>query len=630
MDSDATPPPASPPAGSKPVSALLLFLLLFVAYNVNFRDIRFSDTAPARVLPFCLLLNHSLYLDGWIEPYVAAAGGVNGTYFVARSHGHWMSAYPIIMPLVITPLYVVPAWLVARQHPPLVMGDLVLMTLIDIMEKLAASLIAALSAVILYFALRKIISPHLSLLLTLVYGLAGSVWSISAQGLWRHGFTQLSFALLLWALWSHAEWRGRAWWAGVALAAAAANKPADVAIVLPFLIYFARRGKGEFLRFFVPLAVLGTLVLSYNLYFFHRLLGGYATPLVQGYKLVGPEARVWAIVEAAAGLLISPSRGLLIYIPWTVLALWGAARVWKENSYGWGRYLLVGMGGVFVEQTALGSWWAGWCFGPRYLADLLPLLICLLLPIVPRVRSVPALRIVAVVAVLMAVWIQVIGAFFYPRGWWDALPTNVDLDQSRLWDWKDTQIHRTWEAGPAPPYLFYGLFVLKNLLHHPATTGLPRRGESETGPKAWEDYTRTLTAVGRRSRCTAATVAAPKAATLASGKQERKTRKASRFPLASRSKSWKKGSRLCQNSGGWYSRRAARPYTLRNSRVSSSSARRSILTWSWKRSLERKTSWSSSSCMRKNSLMVRVLKRWDERLRSEIARRTSGMNLLMA
>lgn len=467
MSQEPTPAP-TPPAGTKrPVPALVVFLLLFIVYNANFRDIRFDDTAPARLLPFCLLLNHTLYLDGWIEPFVASAGGINGTYFVARSHGHWMSAYPILMPLVVSPLYVVPAWLVARQHPRLVMGDVVLMTLIDTMEKLAASLIAALSAVILYLALRKIISGNLSLLLTLVYGLAGSVWSISAQGLWRHGFTQLSFALLLWALWSEAAWKWRAFWAGLALAAAAANKPADVAVVLPFLVYFARRGRGEFLRFFAPLAVLGSLVLAYNLYFFGRILGGYPTTLAQvaaGRHLWSRAALFW---EGAAGLLVSPSRGLLIYMPWTIFSLWGAGRAWKENSYGWGRYLVAGATAVFLEQAVFGSWWAGWCFGPRYLADLLPFLIFFLVPLGPRIRSVPALRTSAAVAILVAVWIQVIGAFFYPRGWWDGLPTNIDRDTARLWDWRDTQINRTWRAGPAPPYLFYGLFVLENLLTSP-------------------------------------------------------------------------------------------------------------------------------------------------------------------
>jgi hypothetical protein len=585
MNEASTPAPASPAGKQKPVSAFVLFLLLFVVYNLNFRDIRFDDTAPARVLPFCLLLNHTLYLDGWIEPFVHSKEGTNRTYFLARSDGHWMSAYPIIMPLVITPLYIAPAWLLARQRPPLVMGDIVLMTLIDTMEKLAASLIAALSAVILYFALRKILSCNSSLLLTLIYGLAGSVWSISAQGLWRHGFTQLSFALLLWALWSQTEWKWRAFWAGLALAAAAANNPANVALVLPFLVYFALRGRAEFLRFFAPLAALGSLMLAYDFYFFGRILGGYPNPLPQAAPAAHLQSSIAPFWEAAAGLLISPNRGLLIYMPWTVFALWGAARVWRENSYGWGRYLVVGSLALFGLHSVFGQWWAGWCFGPRYMADLLPFLIFFLAPVWPRVRSVPALRIAATVAVLVAVWIQVIGAFFYPRGWWDGLPTNVDHDTGRLWDWKDTQINRTWRAGPAPPYLFYGLFVLGNLLKSPPP---PRQAEFDGLPAGFQAgapppppaYASAERVGDRLLRFAEAGSSAAKRLRDESGRQVRKTRRTSSVSLASKSKSWKKGSSFCHNSEGSCAWRSPRSTNSRNSRLSVSAARRNTRTWS--------------------------------------------------
>jgi hypothetical protein len=450
---------------SRPVSSLLVFLLLFVIYNVNFRSVHFGDTAPARVQPFCLLLDHTFYLDHWIDPIIASTSKVNGTYYLSKSHGHWMSAYPIIMPLAITPLYVLPAWLVARQNPPLSPGDIVISTLLETMEKLSASLIAALSGVVLYLALRKIISANLSLLVTLVYGLAGSTWSISSQGLWRHGFTQLCFAGLLWGLFRDHRSGGRAFWCGLALAAAAANKSADVIFALPFLIHFARQGRREFARLFAPLAVLGTLVLAYNFYFFGRFLGGYPSVVVQtsgGVRLV-QAAPFW---QAAAGLLVSPNRGLLIFMPWTVFAFWGMARAWKENTLPGVRYLIAGMAGVFVAHSFLGTWWGGWCFGPRYLSDLLPFLALFLIPVWPEILSRRLLKVVVTVAFIVSVGIQTIGAFNYPGGDWDGFPANVDQNPQRLWDWKDNQIRRTWRAGPARPFLFYGLFLLSDLVKH--------------------------------------------------------------------------------------------------------------------------------------------------------------------
>ena len=463
-----------PPAGlpktvqSRPVSRWLLFLLLFVIYNANLRCVRFGDTEATRVLPFSLLLDHSLYLDRWVDPFVKAADPVNGTYFVRKSHDHWMSAYPVIMPIAITPLYVVPAWLVARQNPPLHQGGILLTTLTDLMSKLSASLIAVLSALILYSALQKIVSARLSLLVTLVYGVAGTTWSISSQALWRHGFTQLCFAGLIWGLLQEQTSSRRPFWCGLALAGAAANNASNAVMVLPFLLYFALRGRREFLRFFAPLAFLGSLVLAYNLYFFGKLLGGYpqvftSTPTgIHAYKAAPP----WL---GAAGLLFSPARGLLIFMPWTVLALWGMARAWKENMLPAARYLIVGMIGLFAAHSALGTWWGGWCFGPRYLGDLLPFLAMFLVPVWPQVRSRRVLAAAALATIAVSVWIQTVGAFNYPRGDWDGEPANVDRNPQRLWDWMDNPINRTWRAGRAQPELFYGLFVLTNLVkRHPA------------------------------------------------------------------------------------------------------------------------------------------------------------------
>ena len=451
-------------ARSRPTSALLVCLLLLIIYNSNLRAIRHDDTVPARLLPFSMLLDGSLYLDKWVEPYLPGARGPYGIYFVTKSHGHWMSVYPIVAPLLVSPLYIAPAWWLARQHPSPAPGDIVLTTIVDTMEKISASLLAALSVGVLYLALRKIVTPHVSLLIALVYGLASNTWTISSQALWRHGLTELGFAFLLWALFRNPMARSYPFWVGLALAIAAANKPADVAIVLPFLVYFVRHRRYRLLLFCIPLFVLGVLTFAYDLHFFGRLLGGYPNPLSGGHSTSFHVPRT-SFGDGFAGLWVSPNRGMLIYMPWTVLSLWGGARVWKEKMFGWGRYLIVGMAAVFLQQAGFGTWWGGWCFGPRYLTDLLPFFALFLIPIWPRIQAAPALKMAFVLATVAALWVQVVGAYYYPRGWWDGNPVSVDRDPRRLWDWSDTQISRSWKAGPASPDLYYGWYVLFSLRH---------------------------------------------------------------------------------------------------------------------------------------------------------------------
>ena len=127
----------------RPPSALFVVLVAFAIYNANFRVIHTGDSVPARLLPFALLRDHTLKLDGWVKPYLNADG--KPVYYLAESGGHQMSVYPIVLPLLITPLYVAPSSWLARHKPPVPMEGLAGFEIINTMEKLSAAMVAALS-----------------------------------------------------------------------------------------------------------------------------------------------------------------------------------------------------------------------------------------------------------------------------------------------------------------------------------------------------------------------------------------------------------------------------------------------------------------------------------------------------
>ncbi len=425
----------------------LLLLLLLVIYNLNFRTIQSSDTVPARLLPFTLLLDHSLYLDHWILP-----GPGKPPYYTAMSHGHLMSWYPIMTPVVVTPLYFLPAWWLSRQSPPLYPYSPVFLLIVKTMEKLSASLIAAISGALLFLAFRRIASRNVSFAVALIYGLASNTWAISSQALWRHGLAELSFAFLLWVLFRVPDLPSAPFWAGLALAVATANRPEEGILIVPFLLYFGRGQWKNWLLFLTPLVALGSLVVAYNLYFFAKLLGAYTVQILGA----GVGAHFTFLARLGVGLpgsLISPSRGLLVYTPWAAFAFWGAARLWKEKSPGWSRPLIVALAAIWVVQVGATGWWAGWCFGPRYSTDLLPFLAWFLVPVWASIRARPVLRVAFAATVAIALWVQVVGAFYYPAGDWDGSPVSVDLEPRRCWDWSDSQLRRSWRAGPAAPSL---------------------------------------------------------------------------------------------------------------------------------------------------------------------------------
>lgn len=443
-------------------TAFVLFCAIVIVYLGNLRNVTTGDTWASRYVPFSILNQHTLAVDPYIERFTRAflEGKLPwGLYFAAQSHGRWMSSYPILTPVLVTPLYVPAAWWVQHKHLAPESDAMVFVSLA--MEKLSAALIAALSVAVLYLALRRVLPPRASLLLALVYALASPTWSISGQALWLQDVNELALALLLWALLRDNGSRRAALWIGLACALAIANKLTNALVALPVMIWFCWRGlraedanqgaadaRQRLVGFFVPLVALGSLVIAYNLYYFGNLFGAYESTFKNlGY--VGIEGGFhgsW--LQGIAGLLVSPNRGLFIFVPWTLLSVWGAVLLVRRDLRGWMPWLAAGALLHFLFYAKLERWYGGYTFGPRYLVDLLPLLVYCLVPYFERPRGA-ALNSVLAVTFAFAFGVQVIGAYCYPNGDWNATPVSIDIARERIWDWRDSQLLRTLRAGPA-------------------------------------------------------------------------------------------------------------------------------------------------------------------------------------
>ncbi len=190
-------------------------------------------------------------------------------------------------------------------------------------------------------------------------------------------------------------------------------------------------------------------MIGYNLYYFNHLTGGQAElealhPTLHGVN--GP----WSgdFLEGAAGTLVSPSRGLFIFTPWAALALglapWSARRLKTIPLVPW---VLWGLLPYFLLLSQYAVWWAGFCFGPRYWTDAIPLLAILLACGLAWSRSrSPLLRLAFTLTILFSFALQALGAWFYPSSWnlLDAhgSPANIDTHHERLWDWSDSELTR--------------------------------------------------------------------------------------------------------------------------------------------------------------------------------------------
>ncbi len=421
---------AVPPA--RGAVALLLFIALFSVYLLNWRLRGAGDSIATRLLPFSVLREGDLDLDEFTW-HRTAQGRL--PYYV---HAHGGSLYPVstvATALVVTPLYVAPAWWLA--HAGVDYDDVRARVVAAVMERVSAAALTALSASVLFLALCRLTRWRAALGLTLLYALGTSTWSIASQAMWPHALAELCLATLcLILLDANPSRRGLAL-AGLVAALAVANRPQALVFAGVAAAFVAVRRRADLLAFLAAPLALGAAVAAYNLAIFSALAGGYG----------GLRAFDAPLAAGLAGLLISPNRGLLVFTPVLAFSLWGALRVWRvAEAPPWLRWLTIGVGLHLLVHAAFREWWAGYTYGPRYLTDVLPALVLFLVyGLLPYWRR-PALRVLAVTLAAYGVIVQGIGVYAADDGW-NRTPVPLEHAPGRVWDWRDLQIVRSARNG---------------------------------------------------------------------------------------------------------------------------------------------------------------------------------------
>lgn len=379
--------------------AVLLGLAAFLLYNLNFRAISMGDCLPARFLPFAVLEEGSLHLDSVLE---ATHQGHQAAYWIlASKDGRHASMYPVVTPLLVTPLYI-PAWLYLR-HAGWTQERLAFAGLF--MEKIAASAVAGLTVGLVFLALRRRMARRNALLLAAAFAAGTNTWVIGSQALWQHGTGELFAAAALLAI------TGRpSWWnlllAGGAAGLLAASRPPDVVLSAGFALYALFWAKRRFPVFALAAAAPIVLTVAYNLWMFGNLSGGYGvigaaqSSFFQGSMLVG-----------IAGLLVSPGKGLFVFSPFLLFLPLLFRRSLADRPHRALTLCLVSSVILQILLYARVDWRAGYSWGPRFLTDMLPILVWMLAPIVESLGS--RSRRLFVAAALFAVGVQAVGAFFY-------------------------------------------------------------------------------------------------------------------------------------------------------------------------------------------------------------------------
>jgi len=289
----------------------------------------------------------------------------------------------------------------------------------------AAAMVAA-SAAMVFLTVARFTSTIGALLAAVAYGLGTCVWSISSQTLWQHGPNEFFLAmgtLFLVRLGPAGRWRD-AVWCGLAYSAAVVCRPTSAIVVAAAGAYLLISARRLVLPYVLAALPLGLALGAYNAYYLGSPLisgQGQAGKVVAEQKTGSPAVWQTPLAEGAAGLLFSPSRGLLVFSPWVAFAFAGAVAAWRRRG-GFTPLLVltVAVLGLMLIAFKWFDWWGGWCFGYRPIVDTMPLLAVMLIPVIEWIRRRKAALAAFLILLAWSVFVQVLGVWAYNMETWNA------------------------------------------------------------------------------------------------------------------------------------------------------------------------------------------------------------------
>lgn len=420
--------------------AALIFVGLFVLYNLNGREIGTADSQPAKYTAREVAVLGTLALDRVV---LERPGLGDRPAFARARDGHVRSAYPWPSGVIAA----VPAFLLHRSG--LVNMDAPLAP--NLVAKVTASVLTALAVALLFSALTRVVTTTIAVWTAVALGVGTNYWALVSQTLWQHEVVACGLCLALWAYVrpdATIAWRHHVA-AGIGLALAGAARPQTTPLVVAMLFWSAARlGPRRLWPAAAVVGVVGAATMTSNVLWFGHVLG--ATPSLEALHpsvhAVGGSlsATPWI---GAAGLLISPSRGLLVFSPVVVAAVMG----WRDRPpalrLGW---LAAGAAVQFAAYACYSVWWAGHTFGPRYALDLLPVLAVFGALGLARLWPHRWPRRMLALGLAWSVAVSALGAFVFPNEQWNTRPADVDRHHGRLWERGDSQIARAARSAASP------------------------------------------------------------------------------------------------------------------------------------------------------------------------------------
>jgi hypothetical protein len=319
-----------------------------------------------------------------------------------------------------------------------------------------AALVMAAFASLVYFTSRLLVPPGWSAAITFVAAFGTQVLSTTSRAMWSDTWGIFLVVLVVFLLLKAAA-RGEG--PNLLLLATLESwayfvRPTNSLVLAATTAYLVARHRERLWMFLLAVAGWMGLFFAYSWRLFHRILPRY----FEAGRLAW-SATSW---DALSGNLVSPSRGLLVYVPALIAVALVLARFWRTLRFR--AIALLATTVLIAHVCMLGGfvhWWGGYSYGARLTASLVPWFAVLAVLAVDAARRADgaamrsaASRATVIVAGLLcgvSVAINAVGAFSENAWQWNSSPEDIDQSPDRLWSWRNAQFLAPISA-PSPSF----------------------------------------------------------------------------------------------------------------------------------------------------------------------------------
>jgi len=414
---------------------------------------QFSDSSYSLLVSECLYKHGTFTLDRYIElpldpgRYPGATG--NGLpYHIVSSGGHYYYFFPPGSSVLSIPMVVIANICGMSAISP--DGSYDFQGERQIQKRVAALLMAWFTLVVFRMC-RLVLATGTSLIFSFCAALTTPVWSTASRSLWSHSWAIVLVMLAIHHLVRHELLgrRPRPILLGTLMGLAYLTRPTMAIGVAVIGVYLAFRWRRTMVAYGSTIAGWCAVLVAYSWIHFGRLLPPYFSVMRLGF----PDLRI-----ALPAYLVSPSRGLLVFVPHLLVVSYLIVR-YRRRSALVGFDILAGLAlaGHLIVVSSFPHWWGGHGYGPRLLTDTVPWLVLAALVAVDAwltQRSASSRRRfrleAATLWILLAAsaFVHGVGAISPAANQWNWEPVNVDADPTRVWDWHDPQFLAPWTPRP--------------------------------------------------------------------------------------------------------------------------------------------------------------------------------------